>query len=112
MNVITDLTHLRQPETETKPVTDSVTPSQPLTIMSTSVTLWLAVSGNTELALSIPITKCEELALNPLKWLRFLGFIISGQEGYLSLSDAGPDIGNYTIGIEPQAYYFISQGEL
>jgi hypothetical protein len=54
------------------------------------VELWLSPDGTAELALSIPLAKCQALAVNPLKWLRFLGYAIYGQEGHLSTSDAGP----------------------
>jgi hypothetical protein len=76
------------------------------------VELWLSLNGTAELALSIPLAKCQELAVNPLKWLRFLGYAIYGREGYLSTSDAGPPIDDYTVDIVAHSYYFISEGKL
>ncbi|KAF8345125.1 hypothetical protein F5887DRAFT_1074770 [Amanita rubescens] len=64
----------------------------------------------TKLALSIPLDKCVTFAVNPLKWLRFLGFAIYGREGHLSLSKDGPDLGDYTAPIEARSYFFVSQG--
>ena len=83
-----------------------------LTIMSTPVAeLWLSLNDTSELALSIPLAKCQELSVNPLKWLRFLGHSIYGQEGNLSMSATGPPINNYTAAIAACAYYFISEGK-
>jgi hypothetical protein len=76
------------------------------------VELWLSFNGATELALSIPLAKCRDLAVRPLKWLRFLGYAIYGQEGYLSMSDAGPPIDDYAADIAAHgSYYFISEGK-
>ena len=74
------------------------------------VELWLSLNGTAELALSIPLAKCQELDVNP--WLRFLGYVIYGREGYLSMSDAGPPIGDYTADIVAHSYYFILAGKL
>ena len=82
--------------------------------MSTAsvVELWLILNNASELALSIPLDKCLTLSVNPLKWLRFLGYSIYGQQGYLSMSATGPPIDNYTAGISACPYYFISEGKL
>ena len=49
--------------------------------------------------------------LYPLKWLRFLGYAIYGQEGDLSsLSDGGEPISDYASDIEARSYEFISPG--
>lgn len=75
------------------------------------VRLWLSIDNVSRLALSIPIAKCGTFSVNPLKWLRFLGFAIYGQEGYLSTSMDGPEINDYTANIlEARSYYFISEG--
>ena len=66
----------------------------------------------TKLALSIPLAKCGSFSVNPLKWLRFLGFAIYGQEGYLSTSKGGPEIDDYMAEIEARSYYFISEGTI
>ncbi|KIK06019.1 hypothetical protein K443DRAFT_307295 [Laccaria amethystina LaAM-08-1] len=63
-----------------------------------------------KLALSIPLDECTTFAVDPLKWLRFLGFAIYGREGHLSLSKNGPDLADYTAAIEARSYFFISQG--
>ncbi len=64
------------------------------------------------LALSIPTSEATRLALRPLKWLRFLGFAITGQKGYLATSSTGPEIDNYgEEGIVAPAYYFTPDGE-
>jgi hypothetical protein len=76
------------------------------------VRLRLSFGNVTRLALSIPLDKCSTFAINPLKWLRFLGFAIYGREGYLSTSEAGPEIEDYTAGIEARLYYFISEGRV
>ncbi|KAF8324508.1 hypothetical protein F5887DRAFT_1206118 [Amanita rubescens] len=76
-----------------------------------NVKLWLSLDDGPKLALSIPLNKCCTFAVNPLKWLRFLGFAIYGREGYLSTSEDGTEIDDYTAEIEPNAYFFISEGE-
>jgi hypothetical protein len=76
------------------------------------VKLRLSFGNVTRLALSIPLDKCDTFAINPLKWLRFLGFAIYGRQGYLSTSEAGPEIDDYTAGIKARLYYFISEGKV
>ena len=76
-----------------------------------TVKLCLSFGNVTKPALLIPLDKCNTFAINPLKWLRFLGFAIYGGEGYLSTSRAGPEIDNYTANIEPRSYYFIAEGK-
>ncbi|KIL59038.1 hypothetical protein M378DRAFT_15139 [Amanita muscaria Koide BX008] len=73
--------------------------------------LWLSLDNVARLALSIPLAECSTFAVNPLKWLRFLGFTIYGREGYLSTSKDGPEIDDYTANIEARSYYFVSEGE-
>lgn len=76
------------------------------------VRLWLSFPDvtQTKLALSIPLHTCNTFAVNPLKWLRFLGFAIYGREGHLSLSKDGPDLGDYAAPIEACSYFFVSEG--
>ena len=76
------------------------------------VKLWLSFDNVTKLSLSIPLAECGTFAVNPLKWLRFLGFAIYGREGYLSTSKAGPEIDDYTADIEARSYYFLSEGKV
>ena len=78
-----------------------------------NVELWLTIGRDgAQLALTIPIYKCWELAVHPLKWIRFLGFAIYGREGYLSTSDAGSPIEDYNGDILAPSYYFICDGKL
>ena len=79
---------------------------------TSDVRLWLSFHNATMLALSIPLDKCVTFAVNPLKWLQFLGFAIYGREGHLSLSKAGPDLDDYTAAIEAHSYYFVSEGKV
>ena len=76
------------------------------------VKLWLSFHGSSKLALSIPLDQATTFAVNPLKWLQFLGYAIYGREGYLSTSKAGPEIDDYTADIEARSYYFKSPGKL
>jgi hypothetical protein len=71
----------------------------------------LCIDHRSEAALSIPLAQCETFAYSPLKWLRFLGFVIYGRQGYLSTSMNGPEL-DYTAQIEARSYYFISDGKL
>ncbi|KAF8341039.1 hypothetical protein F5887DRAFT_1076780 [Amanita rubescens] len=79
--------------------------------MTPKVKLRLSFGNVTRLVLSIPLDKCDTFAINPLKWLRFLGFAIYGRQGYLSTSEAGAEIDDYTADIKARVYYFISNGE-
>ena len=79
------------------------------TTPTANVKLRMSIENVSMLALSIPLDKCVTFAVNPLKWLRFLGFAIYGQKGYLSLSNGGPDLGDYTAAIEVRSYYFVSE---
>src|SRR5258708_7082335 len=63
------------------------------------------------LALSIPLVKCREYSVNPLKWLAYLGYAIYGAEGRLSTSKCGQEIRNYSADVQPRSYYFISAGK-
>jgi len=86
--------------------------SYPLTLTMATVDLWMIIGGKKKQALRIPIDKCYQLAVHPLKWVHYLGYAIFGRRGYLSLSRTGPPITNYTGDIEAQAYYFRSDGKL
>ena len=50
------------------------------------VALYISIDGEARQALKIPKDKCTAYSLHPLKWLRFLGYTVYGQEGDLSLS--------------------------
>lgn len=75
------------------------------------VKLLLRFNRRNKVALCIPLAICRTFATAPLKWLRFVGFAIYGQEGHLSTSDNGPEL-DYTAEIEAGSYYFISDGKL
>ena len=75
---------------------------------SSNVKLLLCFSNTSKLALSIPLVECKTFANTPLKWLRFLGFIIYGHPS-TSMNSPEPD---YTPEIEACSYYFISIGKL
>jgi hypothetical protein len=75
------------------------------------VNLLLRLNNRSEVALSIPLAQCTTFAITPLKWLRFLGFVIYGRQGYLSTSMNGTEL-DYTAHIEARSYYFISDGKL
>jgi hypothetical protein len=70
--------------------------------------LYLPLDGEAVLALSIPTKKCETLARHPLRWLRFLGYAVYGQEGEISLSCGGKPVLDYRAKLEPRAYHFVS----
>ena len=59
---------------------------------SSNVNLLLRLNNDrSELALSIPLVQCTTFATTPLKWLRFVGFVIYGRQAcYLSTSINGP----------------------
>ena len=78
------------------------------------VELWLSFNGTAVLALFID---CPSRLLNARSLLLILssgydllGYAIYGREGYLSRSEAGPPIDDYTAGIAAHSYYFISEG--
>jgi hypothetical protein len=77
-----------------------------------SARLRIPIGNTTKVALTIPLDVCRSYAVNPLKWLQFLGYAICGQKGYLSRSNAGPEVVDYTVDIEPRFYYFLLQGKL
>jgi len=73
----------------------------------TNVELWIPINDVNRLALSIPIHRCREFAVHPLKWLLFLGYGICGREGYLSTSATGPEVDDYTVQVKARPYHFI-----
>ncbi|KAI9568616.1 hypothetical protein HD554DRAFT_2314212 [Boletus coccyginus] len=74
------------------------------------VKLVLCFNESSKVALSIPLAQSKTFAVKPLKWLRYLGFIIYGRQGYISKSMNGPEL-DYSEEIEALSYYFISDGE-
>lgn len=64
------------------------------------VTLSLSFPDHSiRLALSIPVSQVKDYAEKPLRWLRYIGFTIAGQEGRLSTSSNGPEIDDYDVEI-------------
>ena len=76
------------------------------------VKLWMTIGGATKNTLIIPFDKCTTLSVYPLKWLRFVAYTIYGQEGYISSSQHGDEIKDYTSDIEARSYYYVSDGKL
>ena len=77
-----------------------------------NVTLYLSIDEQRKLALSTPISECTTKCLRPLKWLRFVGYAIYGEEGELYVRCVVRNrldmISDYTSDIEARSYYFIS----
>jgi hypothetical protein len=84
----------------------------PLSDMATE--LWIQNNGIWIPTLSIPTDQFDRFTLRPLKWLRFLGFIIYGRDGVLRTHSDGPEVDNYDIGTSQlrECYYFFSAGKL
>jgi hypothetical protein len=76
-----------------------------------NVDLWILFNNAYMRALSIPIKKCTRFSVNPLKWLRFLGYVIYGQQGHISLEAGGLEVDDYESEVNPGSYYFISERE-
>ena len=76
--------------------------------------LWIQIDDTWIPILSIPTDQFDRFTLRPLKWLRFLGFIIYGREGILRTDCDGPKVDNYDIGTSQlrECYYFFSAGKL
>jgi len=70
--------------------------------------LWIQTNGTWIPILSIPTDQFDRFTLRPLKWLRFLGFIIYGRDGMLRTHCDGPEVDNYDIGTSQlrECYYF------
>ena len=75
-----------------------------------SVELHIRIDNTYIPVLSIPVDDCNRFALNPLRWLRFLGYAIYGSQGHISATADGPPV-DYESAVEGGAhYYFTSQG--
>ena len=76
--------------------------------------LWIQIDDTWIPILSIPTNQFDRFTLHPLKWLRFLDFIIYGREGILRTHCDGPEVDNYDIGTSQlrEGYYFFSAGKL
>ena len=80
-----------------------------------TVKLWLKLSTNSEWTaiLAIPTEEFDRFAIQPLRWLRFLGFDIYSLQGVLLFSENGPEVSDYTESVVSlqEAYYYSSQGK-
>ncbi|PVF93481.1 hypothetical protein CPB86DRAFT_829276 [Serendipita vermifera] len=63
--------------------------------MTTPIQLWLHITDEWYPMLSIPRYHFDLHTTRPLKWLRYLGFVIYGREGTLRETRDGPEIGTY-----------------
>jgi hypothetical protein len=61
-------------------------------------------------ALDIPVCDITTLSLEPLKWLRFVSFAITGAEGDLSASPGGPVV-DYESSTLLLNYFFTPTGD-
>jgi hypothetical protein len=79
--------------------------------MPTHIQLWFRLEEEWEPILRIPVTDLFSYSNKPLKWLRFVGSILYGDEGILRSRAGGVEINNYCIQdvdhLEP-AYDFYS----
>jgi hypothetical protein len=75
------------------------------------VELYLLLAEQWQPTLRIPSSEFSQYTIKPLKWLRFLGYAIYGQEGHLSLTPDGD-----SVDVEPPVlelkttYYFRAEG--
>ncbi|KDQ54156.1 hypothetical protein JAAARDRAFT_196896 [Jaapia argillacea MUCL 33604] len=63
--------------------------------MSHPAQLLVLFDGDWHLALCVSQDQITRLCFKPLKWLRYVGFAITGAEGTLSLTQDGPPVENY-----------------
>ncbi|KAJ7125904.1 hypothetical protein C8R44DRAFT_913091 [Mycena epipterygia] len=59
---------------------------------STSIRLHLQIEGHWRPLLEIPGPELARFSLRPIKWLRYLGWCIHGQPGWLSTTPGGPEV--------------------
>ena len=79
--------------------------------MTAHVKLWLFFNDGYQPALSIPVDTCQRFSIHPLTWLRYLGYTVYGNKGYISTSPDGTEVEDYYADIVPGNYYYVSQGE-
>jgi len=76
----------------------------------TSIELHIRIDNAYIPVLSIPFDDCNRFALKPLRWLRFIGYTIYGNQGHISAAADGPPV-DYESAIEGGArFYFTSAG--
>ncbi|PVF91709.1 hypothetical protein CPB86DRAFT_791854 [Serendipita vermifera] len=82
--------------------------------MTTPIRLWLHLADEWIPILSIPRQHFALHTTRPLKWLRYLGFVIYGREGILRTTRDGPEIGDYmTTGVDAllsDYFYYSPEG--
>ena len=77
------------------------------------VHLWLKIDDIWTDVLNVPTEDICKYTLRPLKWLRFLGYVIYGREGVLLVGPEGPQISDDDIDRVKnlqEAYYYSSPG--
>lgn len=81
--------------------------------MPCCVQLLLLIHGSWHSVLIIPVRDFHLFTTCPLKWLTFLGYAIYGRKGFLKADLEGPEIADYTIGVESlnDYYYYVAQGK-
>jgi hypothetical protein len=82
--------------------------------MSTQIRLWLRLTDDWVPIIRVPKAEFALYTTRPLKWLRYLGFVIYGREGLLKSTRDGQEIDDYTImdldSLMPD-YFYYSYGE-
>jgi hypothetical protein len=86
----------------------------PLTELPASVHLWIKskVGGDWFTILEIPPRDFTLYTLRPLKWLRYLGFVIYGRKGVLYRCPGGSPVVDYDVeDVEDllEHYYYFSE---
>lgn len=81
--------------------------------MPCSVQLLLLIHGSWHSVLTISVRDFHLFTTCPLKWLTFLRYAIYGRKGILKDDLEGPEIADYTIGVESinDYYYYVAQGK-
>ena len=75
------------------------------------VNIYLKRGDQQELALAIPASDINRLALRPVKWIRFVAFAICGVSGHLSTTPNGPPLDYTLTGPLAQDYYYTPEGK-
>ncbi|KAJ7440622.1 hypothetical protein FB451DRAFT_1300036 [Mycena latifolia] len=74
--------------------------------MTNTVRLHLQIEGHWRPFLEIPGPELARFSLRPIKWLRYLGWCIYGQPGWLSTTPGGPEVvGDAQADVD---YYYVS----
>lgn len=77
-----------------------------------AIRLHLQIEGHWRPFLEIPGLELARFSLRPIKWLRYLGWCIYGQSGWLSTTPGGPEVaGDAQLGELDVDYYYVSNCE-